>query len=70
MTRRGRVAAFLAEPIRAWADSSCRRKNISRDRRHHPQIRRLFIADEVQTGWAAPAVKMFGIEHWASIPTS
>jgi len=40
MTSQGRVAAFLAEPIQGVGGFIVRRKNISRDRRHHPQIRR------------------------------
>jgi 4-aminobutyrate aminotransferase-like enzyme len=65
----GKVAAFIAEPIQGVGGFVVPPADYFK--RVVPLIRAaggVFIADEVQTGWARTGGKWFGIEHWGVEP--
>ena len=66
---RGKIAAFLAEPIMGVGGF------ITPPVEYYKEVERiirkyggLFISDEVQTGWGRTGGKMFGIEQWGVEP--
>jgi len=65
----GEIAAFMAEPILGVGGfivppPGYFERAVEISRKHGG----LFIADEVQTGWARTGDKWFGIEHWDVTP--
>ncbi len=66
---RGKIAAFLAEPIMGVGGFITPPMEYYKEVEHI--IRKyggLFISDEVQTGWGRTGGKMFGIEQWGVEP--
>jgi 4-aminobutyrate aminotransferase len=68
-TTRGRIAAFIAEPIQGvggfvTAPKEYFKVAVEIVHRHGG----LFICDEVQTGWGRTGKHIFGVLHWDVVP--